>query len=106
MVVVTRPVPGHRIELASRPGLRLVDAPSAPALAANLVAWQLESAGGSRLVGAVEFRFTRSDRAVYTYIVRASDPISADLPGDLAAAAGRLFQRLASEGLTQVPRER
>jgi len=95
-----------RLELASSPGLRLVDAPSAPALAANLVAWHLESTDGSRLVGAVEYRFTRSDRGVHTYIVRASEPISADLPGDLAAAAGRLFQRLASDGLTQVPRDR
>ena len=95
-----------RLELASSPGLRLVDAASAPALAANLVAWHLESADGSRLVGAVEFQFTRTDRGVHTYIVRASEPISADLPGDLAAAAGRLFRRLASDGLTQVPRER
>jgi len=95
-----------RLELSSSPALRLVDAPSAPALAANLVAWHLESASGTRLVGAVEFQFTRVDRGVHTYIVRASEPISADLPGDLAAAAGRLFQRLASEGLSQVPRER
>ena len=95
-----------RLELAASPGLRLVDAPSAPALAANLVAWHLDSANGSRLVGAVEFQFTRTDHGVHTYIVRASEPISADLPGDLAAAAGRLFQRLASDGLTQVPRER
>ena len=94
-----------RLELASSPGLRLVDAPSAPALAANLVAWQLESADGSRLVGAVEFRVTRIDHSVHTYIVRASEPVTADLPGDLSAAAGRLFRRLASEGLTQLPRE-
>ena len=46
------------LELASSPGLRLVDAASAPALAATLLAWHLESAGGTRLVGAVEFQFT------------------------------------------------
>ena len=95
-----------RLELAASPGLRLVDAPSAQALAANLVAWHLESADGSRLVGAVEFQFTRTDRGVQTYVVRASEPVSADLPGDLAAVAGRLLRRLASDGLTQLPRER
>ena len=34
--------------------------------------------------------------------VRASEPVSAELPGNLAAAAGRLMRRLAHDGLTIV----
>ena len=95
-----------RLELASSSSLRLVDAASAPALATNLLIWQLESASGTRLVGAVEFQFTAADRTVHTNIVRSSEPVSAELPGDLAIAAGRLLRRLAQEGLTRVARER
>ena len=47
-----------RLELGLSSSLRLVDAASAPALATNLLVWRLESAGGTRLVGAVEFQFT------------------------------------------------
>jgi hypothetical protein len=32
---------------------------------------------------------TGSDRAVHSLVVRGSEPVSAELPGDLAAAAGR-----------------
>jgi hypothetical protein len=39
---------------------------------------------------------------IHTNVVRASEPVSAQLPGDLAAAAGRLLRRLASEGLQRV----
>lgn len=88
-----------RLELASHPGLRLVDAATAPALAATLLVWNIESADGTHLVGAVEFQFTGIDRAVHTKVVRGSEPVSAELPGDLAAAAGRLLRRLAVEGL-------
>jgi hypothetical protein len=88
-----------RLELASHPGLRLVDATNAPALAATLLVWNIESAGGTHLVGAVEFQFTGTDRVVRTNVVRASEPVSAELPGDLAAVAGRLLRRLAAEGL-------
>ena len=95
-----------RLELASSPGLRLVDAASAPALATPLLVWQLETAGGTRLVGAVEFQFTGADRVVHTQVVRASEPVSPDLPGDLAAVAGRLLRKLAREGLTRISRER
>jgi len=95
-----------RLELASSPGLRLVDAASAPALATTLLIWQLESAGGTQLVGAVEFQFTGTDHVVHTHMVRASEPVSAELPGDLAAVAGRLLRRLAREGLARVARER
>ena len=94
-----------RLELASSPDVRLVDVGRAPALAATLLVWQLESAGGTRLVGAVEFQVTGTDRVVHTQVVRASEPVSAELPGDLAAVAGRLLRRLASEGLTFVSSE-
>jgi hypothetical protein len=95
-----------RLELTSSPVLRLVDVPSAPTLAATLLVWHLESGSGTRLVGAVEFRLTRTDHVVETYVVQANEPVSADLPGDLATVAGRLLRRLAVEGLTRVARER
>ena len=94
-----------RLEAASSPDVRLVDAGYAPALAATLLVWNLESAGGARLVGAVEFQIRGTDRVVHIQVVRASEPVSAELPGDLAAAAGRLLRRLASEGLTRVASE-
>jgi hypothetical protein len=95
-----------RFELASSPDVRLVDTGRARALAATLLIWDLDSAGETRLVGAVEFQVTGTDREVHTKVVRTSEPVSAELPGDLAAAAGRLLRRLASEGLTLVTSER
>jgi len=95
-----------RFELASRPDVRLVDTGRARALAATLLIWDLDSAGETRLVGAVEFQVTGTDREVHTKVVRTSEPVSAELPGDLAAAAGRLLRRLASEGLALVTSER
>jgi hypothetical protein len=95
-----------RFELASSPDLRLVDTGRARALAATLLIWDLDSAGETRLVGAVEFQVTGTDREVHTKVVRTSEPVSAELPGDLAAAAGRLLRRLASEGLALVTSER
>lgn len=94
-----------RIEVASSPDMRLVDAGRAPALAATLLVWDLESAGGTRLVGAVEFQITGTDRVIHTRVVRASESVSAELPGDLAASAGRLLRRLASEGLKGLANE-
>jgi hypothetical protein len=88
-----------RLEVASSPDVLLVDSGSAPALAATLLVWELESPGRTQLVGAVEFQVTGTDGVVHTQVVRSSEPVSAALPGDLAAAAGRLLQRLASEGL-------
>jgi len=95
-----------RIEAASSPDIRLVDAGHSTALAATLLVWDLESAGGTQLVGAVEFQITGTDRVVHTQLVRGSEPVSADLPGDLAASAGRLLRRLASEGLETIAHER
>jgi len=90
------------LELASNPDIRLVDVGRAPVLGARLLVWNLESAGGTRLVGAVEFQITGIDQVVHTEVLKASEPVSAELPGDLAAVAGRLLRRLASEGLQRV----
>ena len=95
-----------RLEVASSPKLRLVDAGDVPTLAANLLALSLESSGGTRLIGAVEFEMTGTDRVVHTQIVRASESVSDVLPGDLSAAAGRLMRHLASEGLSFALSER
>jgi len=95
-----------RLEVASSPDVRLVDTGRAPTLGATLLAWDLESAGETRLVGAVEFQVTGIDRVVHTQVVRTSEPVSAELPGDLAVAAGRVLRRLASNGLTCVASER
>jgi len=91
--------------VASRPDVRLVDADRAPWLAATLLVWDLESEGGTRFVGVVEFQITGTDRVLHTQVVRASEPVSTELPGDLAAVAGRLLRRFASEGLTFVASE-
>jgi hypothetical protein len=91
-----------RLEVASNPDIRVVDVGLAPVLAATLLVWDLEASDGTRLVGAVEFQITGIDRVVHTRVARASEPVSAELPGDLAAAAGRLLRRLASDGLTSI----
>jgi hypothetical protein len=49
---------------------------------------------------------TGTDRAIHRQIVRGSESVSGELPGDLAAAAGRLMRRLASEGLSLTQSER
>ena len=95
-----------RLGAASNPDIRLVEVGDASVLAPTLLVWNLESAGGTRLVGVVEFQITGTDRAVHTQVARVSEPVSAELPGDLATIAGRLLRRLASEGLTRVSSER
>ena len=95
-----------RLEAASSPNVRLVDTGRASTLAATLLVWDLESGVETRLVGAVEFQVIGTDRVVRTQVVRNSEPVSTELPGDLAAAAGRLLRRLASEGLACVASER
>jgi hypothetical protein len=87
-------------EVASNPSLRIVDAGDVPTLAANLLEWSLETSGGTRLIGVVEFEMTDRDRVLHTQIVRGSESVSDELPGNLAAAAGRLMRHLASEGLS------
>ena len=89
-----------RLQLEESPSMRLVDSSNAPTLAATLLVWDLESREGTQLVGAVEFQVTWTDRAVNTQLVRDSEPVLAEKPGDLPLAAGRLFRRLAARGLT------
>jgi hypothetical protein len=94
-----------RYAIGSSPDVRLVDVSSAPSLAVTLVAWQIEAAPSPRLVGAVEIQVTTMDRAVHSEIIRAEESIAPDLPGDLAAAAGRLLGRLATSCLSRVMRQ-
>jgi hypothetical protein len=94
-----------RLEAASSPQVRLVDTGRATSLAATLLVWDLDSSSNARLVGAVEFLITGTDRVVHTQVVQSSEPVSGELPGDLSAAAGRLLRRLASEGLGYVVSE-
>jgi hypothetical protein len=90
-----------RLVLTSSPEVRLVDSASAPAMAVTLIVWQREDTGSTQLVGAVELSVTAADRSVRTQVIRKSEPVSAELPGNLAAAAGRLLQSLAAESLAR-----
>ena len=94
-----------RLELTTRSDVRLVDVATAPSVAVTLLAWHLDATGGSHLVGAVELQYTGPDRVVRSQVVRATEPVSEPLPGNLASAAGRLLRRLASESATRVTRE-
>jgi hypothetical protein len=94
-----------RYAIASSPDIRLVDVRSAPSLAVTLVVWQIEAAPSPRLVGAVEVQVTTTDRVVRSEIIRAEEPTTADLPGDLAEAAGRLLGRLAKDCLSRAMRQ-
>ena len=94
-----------RYAIGASPDIRLVDVGSAPSLAVTLVAWQIEAAPSRRLVGAVEVQVATTDRVVHSEIIRAEEPIAPDLPGDLAAAAGRLLGRLATDCLSRVVRQ-
>ena len=94
-----------RYAIGSSPNIRLVDVGGAPSLAVTLVAWQIEAAPSRRLVGAVEVQVATTDRVVHSEIIRAEEPIAPDLPGDLAAAAGRLLGRLATDCLSRVVRQ-
>jgi len=89
-----------RLVLAASPDIRLVDSGSARALAVTLVEWNLD-AETHRLVGAVTVEVTMPDRSVGTTVIRADEAVSADLPGDLAVASGRLLHRLASDAVAR-----
>jgi hypothetical protein len=95
-----------RLEMGASPNVRLVDVASAPVMVATLLEWQVEYGPETKLVGAVEVRFTGIDHAVRTQVIRATEPVSGELPGTLAAAAGRLLRRLASDALTTVVQNR
>jgi len=91
-----------RLDLAANPEVRLVDSATVGSLAATLLVWDIESAEQTRLVGVVEFQLIGPDRVVHTQVVQASEPISGELPGNLATAAGSLMRRLASEGVKRM----
>jgi hypothetical protein len=93
-----------RMAVSSNPSVRLVDSRSAPVLSVTLVAFQLESGAGHQLVGAVEVQVVGADRGINIEVIRAGEPLSAELPGTLSDAAGRLLQRLASDSLARVTR--
>jgi hypothetical protein len=67
---------------------------------------ELESPPERRLVGVVQFQVIGINRTIHTQVVRSSEPVSAELPGDLADAAGRLLRHLASEGVACVVSQR
>jgi hypothetical protein len=90
------------LEVAANPKLRLVEAGNVSTIVATVLSWDLESNGGVRLVGEVEFQVTGTDRVVHTQVIRGSEPVSGELPGDLAAASGRLMHSLAAEGLRRM----
>jgi hypothetical protein len=94
-----------RLAIASSPDIRLVNVSTAASLAVTVLAWQLESGPSERLIGAVEVELTRTDRSMHSEIIRAEEPVGADLPGDLSAAAGRLLARLATDCLARVTRK-
>jgi hypothetical protein len=58
------------------------------------------------LVGALEIQVVGADHAIHSTVVRASEPTTGEMPGDLAAVAGRLMRHLASDGLKSVANER
>lgn len=95
-----------RLALTASTEARLVDSGTAQAVAVTLVEWHLDVDGRNRIVGAIAVEVTAPDRHVGTTIIRGEEPVSADLPGDLAAASGRLLQRLAAEVVTRVASER
>ncbi|BCS34998.1 hypothetical protein TBR22_A42240 [Luteitalea sp. TBR-22] len=86
-----------RMALSSTPGVRLVDAAAATELSVTLLAWHLAGSETQPvLVGTVEVIVVDRDRVVRTHVNTDREPISTDLPRTLAAASGRLLQRLAA----------
>jgi hypothetical protein len=95
-----------RMEVESNPDLRLVDSTSASTVAATLLVWDTDSSSETRLVGAVEFQVVGTDHAMHSKVVHAAEPVTGEMPGDLAAVSGRLLRHLASEGMKSVVSER
>ena len=94
-----------RLAFASSPGVQLVDSGSAEAMSVTLITWHLETADSVQLVGAVELVVTTADRVVQSHVIRRSEPVSSELPGNLAAAAGRLLQTLASASVARAAQQ-
>ena len=96
-----------RLELASSPDVRLVDAGqrsragrNAARLGSRVCRRRHDSSGLSSFSSRGPTAWS-----IHRWCEQAS-PSVRELPGDLAAAAGRLLRRLASEGLAGVARER
>lgn len=93
-----------RLALVSSGDVRLVDTGNVASMAVTLIGWQIETSGRTQLVGVVELVVTKVDRTVHTQLIRGSEPVSAELPGDLAAGAGRLLHTLAVQSLASAAR--
>src|SRR4029079_17461500 len=85
-----------RYAIASNPDIRLVDIRGAPTVRLTLVSWEIDAARSPRMVGAVEVQVTTVERAIHSEMIRGEEPIAADLPGDLAAAAGPPLRSLSA----------
>ena len=94
-----------RLAFASNPNVELIDSGTATAMSVTLIAWHLETADSVQLVGAVELVITNAAHAVQTQVIRGSEPVSSELPGNLAVAAGRLLQTLASASLARASQQ-
>ncbi len=77
--------------------IEIVDRSDVPAVAATLVSLHLESDVGQapQIVGVVELRVIYSKRIVHAVVLDARGTVSAELPGNLADATGRMLNRLA-----------
>lgn len=79
-----------------------MDTGSATAVGATLLAWPLDDeASAPHLVGAIELTVTAADPSLITHVVRARQPVTAERPGNPAAASARLLQTLAAEVVTR-----
>jgi hypothetical protein len=89
-----------RMALTSAPGVLLVDSADAAGLTVTLIAWQLSGTDAQpTLVGRIEVVLFGRDRAVRTQVITDSETVTTELPGNLAAASGRLMQRLAASSV-------
>jgi hypothetical protein len=94
------------LAFASSPDVQLVDSGDALAMSVTLITWHLETASSVQLVGAVEVVVTTADRVVQSHLIRRTEPVSSELPGNLAAAAGRLLQTLASASVERAAQQK
>jgi hypothetical protein len=88
---------------AADPSIRFADSSDAFGLRAIFLSCYLEEMGeGQRLLASVELRVTGPDQAVSSQVLTAEEPVSGELPGNLAEAMGRVIRRLATDALAAV----
>ncbi len=77
--------------------IEIVDRSDVLAIAATLVSLHLEAEAGQtpQIVGVVELRVIDSERIVRALVLHARETVSAELPGNVADATGRMLNRLA-----------